>query len=72
MEIDFVNSAIDIVEGVVAGGLLGVGSEIISSAVASFPNAFISTSLVAPLSVVVGALTFVGYSLHNIRNRVKA
>mgnify|MGYP001626380571 CR=1 FL=1 len=72
MDIDFLGSAIDIVEGITIGGLAGLGGEIIAYAVASFPHAFITASLVPPISVMVGALAFIGYSLHNIRGRIHA
>ena len=72
MDIDFVNSAFDIIEGLVAGGLTGLGTDIIAGAVATLPNAFITTAVVPPLSIVAGALAFVGYSLAKIRTRIKS
>ena len=72
MEIDFVNSAFDLIEGLVAGGLTGLGTDIIGSAVAVLPNAFITTAIVPPLSIITGALAFVGYSLAKVRTRIKA
>jgi len=72
MDIDFVNSAFDLIEGLVAGGLTGLGTDIIGSAVAVLPNSFIASTVVPPLSVIAGALAFVGYSLAKIRTRVKA
>ena len=71
VEIDFVNSAFDVIEGLVAGGLTGLGADIIAGAVASLPHAFISATVVSPLSVIAGALAFIGYALPRIRSRVK-
>ena len=70
MEIDFVNSGLDIIEGVVAGGILGMATYIIGDAVSLLPGAFISASAVGPLAIVVGALGFVGYSIKKIRGRI--
>jgi len=72
MEIDFVNSAFDLIEGLVAGGLTGLGADVIAGAVASLPNAFLTATAVPPLSVVAGALAFIGYALPRIRSRIKA
>jgi hypothetical protein len=71
MEIDFVNTSLDILEGIVAGGLIGLGTEITATAVSSLPSAFLTLSMVGPLSVVAGALAFVGYSVARIRTRIK-
>ena len=66
------NSAFDLLEGLVGGGLTGLGTEIIATAVANLPNAFITTAVVPSLSIIAGALAFVGYSIAKIRTRVKA
>jgi multisubunit Na+/H+ antiporter MnhC subunit len=71
MEMDFINSSIDLIEGVVAGGLTGLGAFLIGNAVSVLPSAFISTTIVTPLSVIAGALAFVGYALPKIRARIK-
>jgi hypothetical protein len=66
---NFVNDGFDLLEGVVAGGVVGIGTEIIASAVATLPHAFLSVSEVAPVSVVVGALVFVGVAIKQMRDR---
>ncbi len=71
VDIDFVNSALDIVEGLVSGGLVGLGTYIIGGAVASLPSAFITASIVSPLSVIAGAMTFVGYGIAKVRTRIR-
>jgi len=71
MQIDFVNVGFDILEGLIAGGLLGFGSYVIVGALASLPSAFITAAEVSPLSVLVGALGFVGYSIPKIRSRIQ-
>jgi hypothetical protein len=71
MQIDFINSGLDIIEGAVAGGILGIASYVIMGAVASLPSSFLSTSVVAPLSVIVGAMGFIGYALPKIRSRLQ-
>jgi len=72
MEIDFVNSAFDLLEGLVGGGLTGLGTDIIGTAVAGLPNSFITLAVVPSLSIIAGALVFVGYSIAKIRTRIKA
>ena len=72
MEIDFVNSALDILEGIAAGGILGMGTYIIGDAVSLLPGAFISASAVEPLAIIVGALGFVGYAIKEVRGRISA
>ncbi|MEM3859084.1 MAG: hypothetical protein QW478_06715 [Candidatus Micrarchaeaceae archaeon] len=72
MKIDFANTSLDVIEGITAGGLTGLGAYIIGSAVASLPSAFLAASVVTPLSVIAGALAFVGFSLPNIRTRIKS
>jgi len=70
MPIQFGESeALDIIEGVVAGGLISVATDIIASAVSYMPGSFLTTTMVLPLSMITGALTFVGIALHNIRAR---
>lgn len=64
-----VEEALDIIEGVVVGGIIGLGAFIVSGAVASLPGAFITAAEVTPLSVIAGALAFVGTALHQIRVR---
>lgn len=71
MQIDFINSAMDLLEGIVVGGLLGLGTYIIGSGVAVLPYAFINASEVQAFSVIAGALGFIGYALPNIRKRIK-
>ncbi len=66
----FTHIALDLVEGVVFGGVVGVGMDIIAGAVATLPNSFLTTTMVSPLSVIVGALVFVGVSIHQIRQRL--
>ncbi|MGC8621738.1 MAG: hypothetical protein ACP5U0_07495 [Caldisphaera sp.] len=72
MEIKFLHTALDLIEGTVAGGLVGLGFDIIANAVSVLPNSFLAVSpnIVAPLSVVAGALAFIGYSLPKIRNEI--
>ena len=72
MQIDFVNSGIDLIEGAVVGGLIGFGTSVIGSAVASLPNAFLHVANVPAFSIIAGALGFVGYALPNIRKRIKS
>jgi len=70
MPIQFGESeALDIIEGLVAGGLISVATDIIASAVTYMPGSFLNTSMVLPLSAITGALTFVGIAIHNIRSR---
>ncbi len=66
----FTHIALDLVEGIVFGGVLGVGTDIIATAVSTLPNSFLTPAMVSPLSVVVGALVFVGVSIHQIRQRL--
>jgi len=63
------SEALDIVEGIVAGGLVSVSTDIIATAVSALPGSFLSSSIVIPISAITGALTFVGIALHNIRAR---
>ena len=72
VEIDMVNSGLDVVEGVVWGGLAGFGADVIGGAVSALPGAFLTASAVTPLAVVVGALVFVGYAIPKIRSRIKS
>jgi len=70
MPISFgIEEALDILEGLVAGGLTSLATGIIASAVANLPNTFINTSYISPLSAIAGVLAFVGITLHNIRGR---
>lgn len=69
IEIDFVNTALDIIEGIVGGGLLGFGAYIIASAVAGLSGSFMPVGAVGGMSVIVGAMGFVGIAIHNIRAR---
>jgi hypothetical protein len=71
MQIDFVNVSLDLIEGLVAGGLLGFGAYIVVGALASLPGAFLTAAEVTPLSVLVGALGFVGYSIPKVRGRIQ-
>ena len=61
--------ALDIIEGLVAGGLVGLGAFIIAGAVAALPSSFLTLAEVTPVSVIAGALAFVGTALHQIRTR---
>ena len=70
MEIKFLHTAYDIIEGLVTGGLSGLGAYIVGGAVASLPNAFIGAGIVPTLSVLAGALGFVGYALPKLRNEI--
>jgi len=70
MPIQFGESeALDIIEGLVAGGLISVATDIIASAVSYMPGSFLTTTMILPLSAITGALTFVGIAIHNIRSR---
>ena len=71
MQIDMINSAIDLIEGAVVGGLIGFGTSIISTAVSNLPGSFLSVGNAPFFSVIAGALGFVGYALPNIRKRIK-
>jgi hypothetical protein len=64
-----VEEALDVIEGLVAGGLVGLGAFVVGGAVASLPGAFLTASEVTPISVIAGALAFVGTALHQIRSR---
>jgi uncharacterized membrane protein YGL010W len=64
-----VEEALDIIEGLVAGGLVGLGAFIIGGAVAALPGSFLTVAEVTPISVIGGALAFVGTALHQIRAR---
>lgn len=75
MKVDFVNSAFDIIEGTVVGGILGFGAYIIGGAVAVLTPVganFLPLADVPPLAAIVGALGFVGYAIHNIRSRINS
>jgi len=63
------SEALDIIEGLVAGGIISIVTGLIGSAIASMPYTFITSIYVAPLSAITGALTFVGIAIHNIRAR---
>ena len=71
MEMDMANASLDIIEGLTSGGLAGLGAYVVAGAVASLPSAFITVAMVTPLSVIAGALAFVGYAFPKIRNRIK-
>jgi hypothetical protein len=64
-----IEEALDIVEALVAGGLVGLATLIIGSAVAAFPSSFLTVAEVSPLSVLGGALAFVGTAIRQIRAR---
>lgn len=64
-----VEEAFDIVEGTVAGGIIGFVMYVIAGAVSLLPGAFLTAAEVTPLSVVVGALAFLGVAVHQIRAR---
>lgn len=66
---NFLHVALDLVEGMVAGGIIGDGAYIIASAVASLPSPVITAAEVGPLAVIAGALAFAGVALHQIRKR---
>jgi hypothetical protein len=72
MKVDFVNSALDLIEGTVIGGVLGFGAYVIGGAVSVLGGSFLAAADVTPLAVVVGALGFVGYSIQNIRSRINS
>lgn len=67
---NFYQISLDIVEGVVAGGLIGMSADLIASAVATVPNAFITAPFVPVFSVIAGVLAFTGIAIHQIRKRV--
>lgn len=67
---DFINSAFDIIEGIVAGGLMGFGAYVITGAVQTLSGSFLVGVNPVDISVIVGALGFIGYSLPNLRKRV--
>lgn len=64
-----IDEALDIVEGITAGGVVGFGTYVIGGAVASLPSAFLTAAQVGPLSAIVGALTFVGIAVKQMRSR---
>jgi VIT1/CCC1 family predicted Fe2+/Mn2+ transporter len=61
--------ALDLIEGVAVGGVVGVAAYIVGGAVASLPAAFITTPVATALSVVAGGLAFVGVAISKIRRR---
>lgn len=70
MEVKLLDASIDILEKFMLGGLIGIIAYIIINALASFPASLISSSMVTPLSVVVGALWFAGSVIPDIRKRI--
>jgi hypothetical protein len=64
--IDFVGVGIDVLEGVVAGGLGYLCTDLLTKIV-------IAVGFTVPTAtpLVVGALVFTGYSLENIKAKVK-
>jgi len=67
-EINIVNSRLDEIEGLVVGGLLGFLAYMVASVVASLPGSFLTASMVLPLSVLVGDMGFIGYTIPKLRN----
>ena len=61
------DEALDILEGITAGGLVGLGTYVVAGAVATLPAAFLTVPEVAPLSAIAGALAFVGVAVGKIR-----
>jgi hypothetical protein len=65
-----VSEALDIVEGVAVGGIISVGTYIVAGAVSLLPGTFLPVAAVTPLSIVTGAISFVGVAVHQIRKRL--
>jgi len=61
--------ALDIIEGITAGGVVSVGTYVIGGAVSLLPGTFLAAAAVTPLAAITGALTFVGIAVHQIRKR---
>ena len=66
---NFFSDGLDIIEGIVGGGVLSIGTYIIASGVSSITGSFLNAGSVIPISVVVGGLAFVGISLKQMRAR---
>ena len=66
---NFMSDAMDILEGIIAGGVLSIGTYIVSSGVSSITGSFLNAGAVIPISVVVGGLAFVGVSIKQMRSR---
>jgi len=65
-QVDFVGSGIDVLEGVVAGGLGYICTDLLTKIVIS-----VGFSVPETIPLVVGALVFTGYALENIKGKVK-
>lgn len=68
-----IGEALDIVEGVVGGGLVGLGAYIVTGAVATIPSNFLSGIPNAPaiISTITGALVFTAMVIRKMRIRHK-
>lgn len=67
---NFFNFSLDLFEGVVGGGVIGLGFSVVAGAFASLPGAFITVSQVPLFSTAIGALAFTGIAIHQIRRRL--
>ncbi len=72
MQIDYANLAFDLIEGFVLGGVIGMVSTIIYSALSALPGAIITSTEAGPLGLVTGALIVIAVVVVQGRKRISA
>ena len=72
MQIDYANLAFDLIEGFTIGGVVGMVSTIIYSALSALPGAIITSAEAGPLGLVTGSLIVIAVVVVQGRKRISA
>lgn len=72
MQIDYANLAFDLIEGFTIGGVVGMVSTVIYSALSALPGAILTSAEAGPLGLVTGALVVIAVVVVQGRKRISA